>query len=146
MNKFLPRTSNNTKGFTLVELLVVISIIAFLSVIGVTAFSNAQKTARDGRRRADVDAISKAYESGYDAVAGTYTAIDGTKFTTNQLPQDPINSGSNVYTHAMINSNKGFYACADLEVDNGNATGPTAGGYGTTTLGSYYCKKGQLSQ
>lgn len=49
-------------GFTLVELLVVISIIAILSVIGITIFSSAQKSAQNAKRRADVKAIINALE------------------------------------------------------------------------------------
>ena len=56
-------------GFTLVELLVVISIIAVLSVIGVTVFSGVQKSARDAKRRGDIDAISKALEVHYGKCA-----------------------------------------------------------------------------
>lgn len=49
-----------SRGFTLIELMVIISIIAILSVIGIVTFSNIQKNARDVKRRADIDAISKA--------------------------------------------------------------------------------------
>lgn len=47
-------------GFTLVELLVVISIIGILTVIGVVSFSGAQKKARDVARKSELGALSKA--------------------------------------------------------------------------------------
>jgi general secretion pathway protein G len=47
-------------GFTLVELLVAISILAILSAIGLAAYSKSQELARDAKRRGDVDAIKKA--------------------------------------------------------------------------------------
>lgn len=59
------------KGFTLVELLVVISIIAILSVIGITVFSSAQKSARDAKRRADLQALRLALEQ-YKTANGIY--------------------------------------------------------------------------
>lgn len=50
------------KGFTLVELLVVVAIIAILSVIGLTIFTSAQSNARDARRKSDIEAIANALE------------------------------------------------------------------------------------
>ena len=50
MKKFLPKLKTNPLGFTLVELLVVVAIIAVLSVIGITIFTGVQKNARDARR------------------------------------------------------------------------------------------------
>jgi prepilin-type N-terminal cleavage/methylation domain-containing protein len=47
-------------GFTLVELLVVISIIGILTMVGAAAYSGAQKKARDAQRKVELDALSKA--------------------------------------------------------------------------------------
>jgi prepilin-type N-terminal cleavage/methylation domain-containing protein len=53
------------EGFTLVELLVVITIIAVMVAIGVVIYSQAQKTARKARRIADLKSIQKAVETYY---------------------------------------------------------------------------------
>lgn len=66
----MPKRSS---GFTLVELMVVITIIAILSVVGVTVFSGVQKSARDAKRRADLDAIRLALEQ-YKTTNNTYPA------------------------------------------------------------------------
>lgn len=58
-------------GFTLVELLVVISIIAVLSVIGITIFSSAQKSARDGQRISNIHNLMNALEQ-YNTANGRY--------------------------------------------------------------------------
>lgn len=87
----LPKKS---KGFTLVELLVVISIIAILSVIGITIFSSAQQSARNARRRGDIDAIAKALEVNKGAT--TYNVLATTQFTSGVIPVD---SNNGVYTY-----------------------------------------------
>lgn len=58
----LPK-SPNFRGFTLVELMVVISIVAILAVVGFSVFSGTQKNARDGRRRSEIDSIAKSVET-----------------------------------------------------------------------------------
>jgi prepilin-type N-terminal cleavage/methylation domain-containing protein len=52
----------NTKGFTLIELMVVIAIIAIISVVGVALFTNVQKDARDSKRRAELESIANVFE------------------------------------------------------------------------------------
>lgn len=51
-----------TKGFTLIELLIVIAIIAILATIIIISYVNAQKKARDNRRKADIQTIASAYQ------------------------------------------------------------------------------------
>lgn len=82
------------RGFTLVELLVVVSIIAILSVIGITIFTSAQQSARNARRRGDIDAIAKALEVNKGAT--TYNVLADTQFTSGARPVDS-NNGSAVY-------------------------------------------------
>lgn len=146
MSKFLPRTSNNIKGFTLIELMVVVTIIAFLSVIGVVSFTNAQAQARDGRRRADIDAIATAMEANKDPLSGTYLNYGTIIFSDGKLPVDPINStfGSNSYTYTTppVTGTASYVTCARLEKANGNysdaGTNPATG-----TNATYYCRKNQ---
>ena len=47
----------NKKGFTLIELIVSITIIAVLTVAGVISYGGANKKARDNRRMADLEKI-----------------------------------------------------------------------------------------
>ncbi|MBI2017851.1 type II secretion system protein [Candidatus Daviesbacteria bacterium] len=89
MKRLLPKSINNPAGFTLVELLVVITIIAILSVIGMAVFTNVQKNARDARRRSDIDAIANALEVNKTATA--YVALATTHFSDGVIPQDPLN-------------------------------------------------------
>lgn len=114
MKKLLPAS----KGFTLIELMVVVTIIAFLSVIGIVAFTNAQKQARDGRRRADIEAIATALES--NRTAGQYPVVNcasTTIFAGGKCPTDPDPAKS--YTGIPLPDLNTFAVCAILEIPAG---------------------------
>lgn len=79
--------SLHERGFTLVELLVVISIIAVLSVIGMAVFTGVSKSGRDAKRREDVDAIAKALET--TKVNSLYRPLTDSDFASGAKPKDP---------------------------------------------------------
>lgn len=91
MKKILPRISRNPQGFTLIELMVVITIIAVLSLISVVAFNTVQKNARDAKRRGDIDAIANALEANKDPI-GNYKALAAAQFAAQSLPTPPAGS------------------------------------------------------
>ena len=117
-------------GFTLVELMVTISIMAVLATVGVVVYANAQGHARDGKRRADLREIQKALEQHYtssgdnsypDATTGIYgtSPINSTTyFNKGSTPKDP--SGTDYSYVAPSDPCKKFIICADLEKDTGN--------------------------
>lgn len=70
-------THTNTRGFTIVELLIVIVVIAVLAAIAIVAFNGAQARASFSRYQADMKSIVKALEL-YKAENGSYPV------TTNQ--------------------------------------------------------------
>ena len=61
----LPRTFKKYTGFTLIELLIVIAIIGILISIGLASFSRAQKQAKDGEKKANIESIRGALEQYY---------------------------------------------------------------------------------
>src|SRR3990167_4460210 len=56
------KAESSKKGFTLVELLIAISIIAIISAVGITSYSQAQKLGRDFKRKQDLRSIATALE------------------------------------------------------------------------------------
>jgi len=81
----------NQKGFTIIELLIVIVVIGILAAIGFVAYGNVTKSARDSDRQADASALAKKAEEFY-AGNGIYptlaelTAQDGIDAKTTTSP------------------------------------------------------------
>jgi len=82
---------HSIKGFTLVELMIAITIVAILAVVGFAVFQNVQRDARNAARRSDIQAIADALESRYVANTGTYPSLLGNMFASGQIPEDPRN-------------------------------------------------------
>lgn len=97
MKRYLP------KGFTLIELLVTITIIAILGVIGVAVFTGAQRNARDGTRRANIESLAKSIESAKDPANTTPGAYSYTAalFATDYPGGLKDTSG---YVYCLVNS------------------------------------------
>lgn len=95
------------RGFTLIELMVVVTIIAILSVVGISLYTTAQKNARDGIRRAELTSLGKSIESSKDPTAARYTYIASqyaADYPQNK-PKDPLKaSGGPWYCIATDNS------------------------------------------
>lgn len=104
----------NKKGFTLVELLVVVAIIGILAAISVVALNTARARARDSRRVADVRQIQTALELYYndwgtypDSVTAGGAIASGTNVYMSTVPTPPTPydgshcSAANNYTYAV---------------------------------------------
>lgn len=63
--KIYNRKTIGAKGFTILELLVVIGILAVLITAGTVSYSTSQKIARDARRLEDLKNIQNAFEQYY---------------------------------------------------------------------------------
>jgi len=109
-------------GFTLFELLVVISIIAVLIAVISTSYAAAQKRARDTRRRQDIKAVQKALEQ-YRAINSTYPldCNPGSTYLPSGLPSDPKPDYG--YSWKCAANGASYCICAHLEEPGqGNAS------------------------
>ena len=124
------------KGFTLIEILVTISIIGLLTMIGMTNFRVANQKARDGRRQGDLEQIKAAlelYRTDEAAYPGSITAGNPIQSATgtiymNEVPTDPLSTQDYYYS-----SNGDTYTlCAALELDLSGVCGGNSCGAGVT--------------
>lgn len=107
-------------GFSMIELIVVVTIIAVLTTIGVVVYTSAQRRARDGKRRADLEQIRSALVL-YRTDNGTYpTSINWsnmspiTTYLSGSSVSDPKPSPHPQYSYTSA-TGATFSLCATLE-------------------------------
>lgn len=124
----------NEKGFTLIEMLVVIAIIGLLSSVVVIGLGGSREKARDARRIADMQQIQNALELAYNPATGYPAAIPSGAPTT-----DPQNKA---YQYVPNSATLGYNLGICLEgTDQGSSanTGCPSSIPTCTPAGNYYC-------
>jgi prepilin-type N-terminal cleavage/methylation domain-containing protein len=124
------------RAFSLIELLIVMSIIGILVAIASVSYASIQKRSRDSRRIQDMKSIQNAFEQYYGDTNEypTGCSID-TSFLPSGIPVDP--KGDNYGYNDATCTATGYCFCALLESASGNSS-DAACAIGT---GSYYCVK-----
>lgn len=94
-------------GFTLIEFLVIATVVGILSSFALVSFQRTARISRDNRREKDMQILRVAMESYYETyhdypVAATFAVLMANanfmQFVQASTIQDPVNSGSYVYT------------------------------------------------
>lgn len=131
------------KGFTLLELLVVIGIIGVIMALATVAYTATQKSSRDARRKQDLVAIQNALEqyyatNGYVYPSGVTSCKEAQDHMKGEWPTDP--SDDDDYSGVTDCASDTYCICAAMETgtDNGNSLDENCdfSGAGNKT---YYC-------
>lgn len=125
-----------TKGFSLLELLVVIALIGILVSIGAASYTSGQRKTRDSRRTADMKAVQNALEQYYAANSAVYPTQSSSlvpSYLPGGVPDDPKPGLDYIWTLTAAS----YCVCSTLEgtTTGGNATN-TSCTYGS---GAYFC-------
>lgn len=133
-------------GFSLMELLVAVSIIAILVSVAVTAYSTGQKKARDNRRRGDIKEVQSGFEQYYADNKGSYPSSCTLTVTylPNGMPLDPKTGiDYTTITGWSSCSTSSFCICAGLEGESNAVTDCTGAAAPSGYRGMYCVKNAQ---
>ena len=121
------------RGFTIIEVMVVVAIIGILVGIVIAAGDAAKKTTRDNQRRTDISLLQIKLEAYRADNGGLYpTSLDqlttpnslgNVYITAATMPKDPLSKAEYMYDPLQLGTNSAtcgmsYYLRADLENNN----------------------------
>jgi general secretion pathway protein G len=147
------RTQN--LGFTLIELLVVMTIIGIIAAVGIANFTKASQSARDARRKTDLETVRQALvlyrtqnasypagsanESSYNSAVSTLSSGSYLSSPTPVDPRNKTNATGQTYSYRYEGAASTFCVCAVMEIPgNGNTADRNCSAL-TNSGGAYYC-------
>lgn len=139
MFKKLLKAIRQFEGFTLVELMIVITVIAILATIAVASYTRIQAGARDARRKGDLRALATALQLYFTEMASypaNLATLTPTYIPTVPIPPVPTLQSAYSYNQGTgVNVGK-FSLCAVMETAGASywvVSTANIGGYTNTT-------------
>lgn len=131
VSKTFALTNKVSQAFTLIELLVVISIIGVLAAVSIFGLSGARESARDARRKSDLELVKAGlelyradcnvypsaitFDGSWDLVGtGTPTACAVSNTYITDVPDDPI-AASRDYDYRTVGNGYELYASLERQ-------------------------------
>ena len=132
------------RGFTLIEILIVVAIIAILASVVLIGLGPTQRAGRDARRISDLHEVQTALQLYYNHNAKYPSTADYATLITDlegdatigvtQVPNDPNNASGATYSYSDTDSGQNYVIGAQLEtgsqVFNGYNAPANIGGVG----------------
>ncbi len=126
-----------SRGFTLLELVIVITIIGIISAIVLVALGESRAKGRDGQRAAQTQEFLKAFELYYsdngaypsDGLMGTYRqpvqiSVIGSSLTNSgyikRIPDDPFYDAAEGYLYCSNNAGDTYALLVNIENETGS--------------------------
>ena len=144
--------NNKLKGFTLIEMILVVTIIAILATSVLVGLGGARTSARNARRVADLRNLQNGLElyynkNGYYCPGSGYSTLTTCLQGLMRLPQDPLSSsGWRYYYQSTGRTNQGYILGARLEgvtlsdsIMQDSLSGVSVEGNQCKTCSSDYC-------
>ena len=123
--------SKTRGGFTMIELLVVMTIVIVISTIGLVSYRTASQNARNGKRKADLETVRQAlvlYRSdngSYPVTTSFATAVTTiSDYVSATQVEDPKNEDPYVYSYTSDGSTFGLSGTLEPDAQAYTLTNP----------------------
>jgi general secretion pathway protein G len=112
-------------GFTLIELIVVATILGVMLTVALVSYASTTSRSRDGKRQADVEQVRSALEM-WRSDNGSYVNVSSgavysalstlqTQGYIDKMPRDPKSTGWSEYLYTQAGSGATYTICARTE-------------------------------
>ena len=127
------------RGFTIIELLVALTIVAIITALGVASYTSARRNSRNAKRRGDMVALQQAFEQYYlsNQTYATPCSTMATGYLQGSFPAETL-VGWNAYAQNCTATT--YCVCARLEGGGGGNASNSTCTFGT---GEYFCVANQ---